>query len=1063
MSDEKNTGDDLLADLSALMDEELIPLPGAGDAAPASTPDPSSDETILSDVDDIPVIALPSLEDDGMDIVALPGGSVEADTVLTEPAAAESGNLGFDDLFGDEEPAVVEESASFDDLFGDEDVASVDLVAEAPVERSVVTEDPLLDILDGDLDEFLAEPAEESYSVRTSGGDILGPYTASQIENMLSSGMLLGAEEVSTDDENWSILAQHPAFAGQVDQTQLIEAGAMDAPAFPMVDPTEENLPELAEVAAQAAGMGEGGAVIAQVRRKGPDLRVIGVGLSLVGLLVGAAWWMGWISFGTTGAGGEGAITVQVSKFASIDDILKKDSLDATSRRAGLLENETKQNPQDLESKVSLARLYCELALRFGKPMARTKLKRTIAGLSADQIRGNAYDFARSCNAMVENQLPQAAKYISPYLGAKDVEALNLAMLLAAEEKKVDEIQRNLDLALGASGEDYHARLWFTAARSFERAKALEESKEAFVNVTDRDSTRADAWLGQARVAMDLLDEAPDEDQLEPIERALQEAEKAIDALRSKKAWAGQIYRFMGELQVYRSDYAEAARIMEKGLTYLPKDTELIARVAHVLRLGGDFDGAKQTWERLLEVDPGNESGIVGIADIYIQTAKYEAGATRLAALVASQKNPTASMIFWEAELTWFMGNKKTAKSLYQKVLKVDTSYVRAIVALGRIDLEENNIDTATKRLKMAETVDPKNAWVFIGWGDYYKSQKNFEMAEKSYREAVRADPDEPRAHYLLAKALLLQGRRKEALKSIDQSLVIEERNPKFMVERARVLDSMERHSEAINLMKRAIRVMPNEDKFYVQLSDFLIERGNIGEARNHLQTAAGLDRENAEVHFLLGKTYVREDPEKALGYLQTADQLRPKHSRTLLLMGESHYRANRLLDAVDRLSESIGVDSGDSDAREWRARAYRDQGQFREALLDLDQALRIRGDEARLFYQRGEIYRHWAKNRDALKEYKKGIKVDRKYAPAHCRSAEIYVDGGKLKRAWKFAQRCVKLDKTNGPGQLAMAMLYKDRGNYEKARDHLKQSVKVQGDHYERAQDELETLNRFK
>ena len=130
---------------------------------------------------------------------------------------------------------------------------------------------------------------------------------------------------------------------------------------------------------------------------------------------------------------------------------------------------------------------------------------------------------------------------------------------------------------------------------------------------------------------------------------------------------------------------------------------------------------------------------------------------------------------------------------------------------------------------------------------------------------------------------------------------------------------------------------------------------------------------------------------------------------------------------------------------------------------LDLDQAIRIRGELARLFYERGEIYRHWAKNREALKEYKRGIKVDRKFAPAHCRSAEIYVDGGKLKRAWKFARRCVTLDKSNGPGQLAMAMLYKDKGNYEKARDHLKQSVKVQGDHYERAQDELETLNRFK
>ena len=65
-------------------------------------------------------------------------------------------------------------------------------------------------------------------------------------------------------------------------------------------------------------------------------------------------------------------------------------------------------------------------------------------------------------------------------------------------KKKVDEIQRNLDLALGASGEDYHARLWFTAARSLSERKHWKKIKEAFVNVTDRDSTRADAWLGQS-------------------------------------------------------------------------------------------------------------------------------------------------------------------------------------------------------------------------------------------------------------------------------------------------------------------------------------------------------------------------------------------------------------------------------------------------------------------------------------------------------------------------------------------------------------------------------------
>ena len=156
------------------------------------------------------------------------------------------------------------------------------------------------------------------------------------------------------------------------------------------------------------------------------------------------------------------------------------------------------------------------------------------------------------------------------------------------------------------------------------------------------------------------------------------------------------------------------------------------------------------------------------------------------------------------------------------------------------------------------------------------------------------------------------------------------------MVERARVLDSMERHSEAINLMKRAIRVMPNEDKFYVQLSDFLIERGNIGEARNHLQTAAGLDRENAEVHFLLLKLMCEKIPRRHWVTFRRPINSDPSIlalycswvSRTTGPIGFSTL--------VDRLSESIGVDSGDSDARVACTSLSRSR-QFREALLDLD------------------------------------------------------------------------------------------------------------------------------
>ena len=110
---------------------------------------------------------------------------------------------------------------------------------------------------------------------------------------------------------------------------------------------------------------------------------------------------------------------------------------------------------------------------------------------------------------------------------------------------------------------------------------------------------------------------------------------------------------------------------------------------------------------------------------------------------------------------------------------------------------------------------------------------------------------------------------------------------------------------------------MPEEDEFYVQLALTLLKRERVAEARNYLATAAGIDRKNGNIPYLLGVTFVEKQPDKALGYLRTADQLRPKHGPTLLSMGEAFYRSNQLLDAINALTESIQADSASAEARE--------------------------------------------------------------------------------------------------------------------------------------------------
>ncbi|MDE0883209.1 MAG: tetratricopeptide repeat protein, partial [Myxococcota bacterium] len=875
------------------------------------------------------------------------------------------------------------------------------------------SEDPLLDVLGGELEEFLQEPEQAMYHLRMTTGDVVGPYMSDRVENMLRTGMLLGNEEISSDGMSWQPLGAHADFAAFVEGDSFSSGFEDDGPSFAMEGTDQEQLPELVGVQVSVAGDSKSVEVTTSElgddppKRGGRKRLLVGVaGFVLIAGL--GAWQLG--SMGSSGDSGQGdqsaprsraGVATTSSRFSRINDVLKEDRVAALMKRSTLLRNAVaKSSNQDLEARVALARIACDLNIRFDLPLERMKMVSALKGMTEEMIRGNAFDIARACRSLADRNEGQMEVYLARHIKAKDVEALQLGILVAATLKDKALLEQRREMALEAGGPGYVERTHFTAARAFERMGALEEARNAYAKVTDGDSTRADAWLGQSRVAWDLIKEIDprelNEEQLEPIEATLAQARRQIDSLGRHKLWKAEIYRLLGEIQLRRSDFGAAARFLEKARSFLPRDTKLVERVARVLRLGGDFDGSMATWETLLSMAPNSEAGIVGLADVYIQTAAYERGASSIRSFIAKQTKPSAASIFWHAELLWLVGERKQAREMYKKVLLTDSQFVRALVAMARIDIQDDNLDVATRRLQKARSIDSENAWVYIGFGDFYRTQDNHELAEREYREAIRRASKEPRAHYLLAKALLKQGRTEDAFQSASTALSIEERNPKYMVQKASILDELKRHDEAVNLMKRAIRLMPEEDGFYVQLALTLIKRGRVDEARNYLITAAGIDRKNGNIPYLLGVTFVEKQAEKALGYLRTADQLRPKHGPTLLSMGEAYYRANQSLDAINSLTESIQADSAEPEAREWRARAYRDQGQYPEALLDIDHALRIRGANAGLYYDKGEVYRRWGgheQTRNALRAYRQAVRSDRVMGKAYCRIAELQID----------------------------------------------------------------------
>ncbi len=500
-----------LGDFGEVGTDDFIPLPGqdtesAGDgeldlddlfggdgdqAAPASEAAAADDEfeidDLLGEADDDGLIALPgtgegaSLEEEDLDAlfgddnseeethVPLPGSNPpsEADTMVSSGEAATIVSAGeAETVIG-----VDEVNDPLADLLDDGPAASPDIVETEVADSDAggmdlgfsldEAEDPLLDVLGGELEEFLQEPEQAMYHLRMSTGDVVGPYMSDRVENMLRTGMLRGDEEISADGQSWQPLGAHADFAPFVDNDAFVTTFADEGPTYMSDAADQDRLPELVGVEVKVMDQNTGVEVIqsefADAQPKGGRKKLlVGVAVLLVFVGVGA-WQLGGLTVSgpAEDAGDESAprsragVATTSSRFSRINDVLKEDRLAALMKRGTLLRNAvSKSQNQDLEARVAYARISCDLNIRFDLPLERMKMVNALKGMTEEMIRGNAFDIARACRSLADRNEGQLEVYLAKHIKAKDVEALQLAILVAASlnDKALLEQRREMSL-----------------------------------------------------------------------------------------------------------------------------------------------------------------------------------------------------------------------------------------------------------------------------------------------------------------------------------------------------------------------------------------------------------------------------------------------------------------------------------------------------------------------------------------------------------------------------------------------------------------------------------------
>jgi len=289
--------------------------------------------------------------------------------------------------------------------------------------------------------------------------------------------------------------------------------------------------------------------------------------------------------------------------------------------------------------------------------------------------------------------------------------------------------------------------------------------------------------------------------------------------------------------------YADARGLLEKLIEVNLPDKDLQAALARVFFSMGSAEEAIQTFQKVLELDPGSEEAVVRIAELYLV-----------------QNGPGPARTWIEQHLA-AMPNKARFHNI-----------------LGKIALLEKNLDQAERNFRTALDEDPNLLETYLNLGQVYVIQRSQDKALKLYEGLAEKKPDTPAPYMLIGMLLESMGDPGNAMKQYEKALEV---NPDFgpaannlawlLVEQKKDLEN------ALLLAEKARKALPENPFVADTLGWVYAKKGFHQQAVGLFEEAITQLPKNPTLQYHLGVSYAAlGEAEKARASLEEALRLNP-------------------------------------------------------------------------------------------------------------------------------------------------------------------------------------------
>ncbi|MDY6934435.1 MAG: tetratricopeptide repeat protein [Spirochaetota bacterium] len=363
---------------------------------------------------------------------------------------------------------------------------------------------------------------------------------------------------------------------------------------------------------------------------------------------------------------------------------------------------------------------------------------------------------------------------------------------------------------------------------------------------------------------------------------------------------------YIGIIYDDRGDYNKAIEYYTRALKYDDKNPIVYRNMAIAYRHKRDLDMAGQIIRKGLDVDPEDINNQILAGNIYFEQGRYREAIHQYEKAI--ELDPNNARALYNLALSLQKRGDEVASIEYLKrsgaIDKIGEVAYLAYSRLGVIYTERNDYDSALKYLKMAISINPKDAIDRYNLGIAYLKQGQRDKALNELHKAEELAREDVDLLENLGDAFFSLKEYDKSVDTYNKMLSMGKRNVKILARIAEVYYEKGDLENSYEFYKKITTYEPaseNARVAYINMGNILDDVGRFDDAIQTYQKALAIDNRDDSVLYNLGISYKNAEKwDLAIESWRNASNINPDKPDPLLAIARYYYENNYFDLAMD-------------------------------------------------------------------------------------------------------------------------------------------------------------------